>query len=532
MWYALRLSEEPLKDTAPTNALVSTASMPTTAMWLALGASGVLALGIAWQKLCNAPPAWMKELDILGQPRKRRLPGTAIVCGGSIAGATTARILADHFERVVLVDPEIEDGKPKTRIMQYNALHAFLSLFVLAARRLWPEFDNEFEAAGGLIVPADGQLHYSGVYLPSPWHAYPQRRLPDTLVMRRGNAQKALQRLVMKHPTAANISLLPGTVRGFNADSAMTSIRSFTVRKLDGTITALNDVALVADCTGSAQAGYKWLKSAGFSLPDGLRRSYAGNLNYDTLCFTVPPELEATLPEREATGPYFYGNLQHLEYGSAIVSLAKTDNNTMQLLLGNIGDREGDLPRVASDVVPFLERIQGHECIPPWVIETVSILCEHGNPTFDNIKIPTLSNIEYQAVPKGGLPSNFVAVGDSNLKLNPSHGQGFAKIALNGLALNSLLHTVDVNAAYTQGLWNSTRLHDYGNSGCEAMPGETKDTGRFDRWFELKLLTAASQDDEAGAALWNFRQLLATDKAFMAPRFLWKILWTPSRFSS
>jgi hypothetical protein len=46
------------------------------------------------------------------------------------------------------------------------------------------------------------------------------------------------------------------------------------------------------------------------------------------MCFIVPPTLEAMLPKREATGPYFYGNLQHLEYGSAIVSLAKTDNDT------------------------------------------------------------------------------------------------------------------------------------------------------------------------------------------------------------
>jgi hypothetical protein len=42
----------------------------------------------------------------------------------SVAGPVTARILADHFERVILIDPEINDNeKPKTRIMQYNAGH-------------------------------------------------------------------------------------------------------------------------------------------------------------------------------------------------------------------------------------------------------------------------------------------------------------------------------------------------------------------------------------------------------------------------
>lgn len=96
------------------------------------------------------------------------------------------------------------------------------------------------------VVPADGQLHYSGVSLPSPWHDYPQGRLPDTLVMRRCNAQTALQGLLIKHPTAANITMLAATVRSFQAVPDMTSLQSVTVRKLDGTVLQLNDVALVA----------------------------------------------------------------------------------------------------------------------------------------------------------------------------------------------------------------------------------------------------------------------------------------------
>jgi hypothetical protein len=42
----------------------------------------------------------------------------------SISGIVAARICGDHFERVIIVDPEIEDSeKPKTRILQYNAGH-------------------------------------------------------------------------------------------------------------------------------------------------------------------------------------------------------------------------------------------------------------------------------------------------------------------------------------------------------------------------------------------------------------------------
>ncbi|KAJ6569416.1 hypothetical protein B0H19DRAFT_1257065 [Mycena capillaripes] len=518
-------------------------------VWGASAALVFLTSGVIWQMICKSPPPWSKELGVLGQPRDKKLQGTAVVCGGSIAGTVTARILADHFERVILVDPEILDNeKPKTRIMQYDAIHFFLHLFVAGARRLWPDFDQELLAAGARLAPADPRLCYSGIPLITPYHDYPQGRFPETLMIRRSTAQKVLHTLLMKHATATDITLLAGTVRGLEASGDMSSIHSVLVRKPDGTQMHLNDVALVADCTGSTQAGLKWLKSAGFSLPANLRCSYNGNLRYASLCFTVPPELEATLPIPEPatkTGA-IYCYAQHFEYGSSVIGLVKTDNNTMQFMVGDSGVGDGDLPRIASDVVPFISGVRGHAPIPSWFLETVTILCEHGNPSFDNIKIPTQSYIQYHSLPAEVLPSNFVAIGDSNLQLNPIHGQGFSKVILNGLAFDSLLRSVNSglrslprefsaryfkkNATYTQGLWDATKLHDYGTSSCQPMEGETKDTGRFVRWFEMKLVSAATQDDEVGSALWHVRHLLAADKILLAPTVLWKTLWACSRF--
>lgn len=203
----------------------------------------------------------------------------------------------------------------------------------------------QFTPTSFSIVPADTQVHYSGVPLPSPFQDYPLGRLPDTVVMRRSKAQRVLHRLLVQHPTATNITLLGATVRGFQASADMASIQSVSVRTLDGTQLALNDVALVVgkfvciavhfmllvsfkDCTGMTQAGLKWLKSAGFSLPENTRCSYNGNLHYATLCFTVPPELEAMLPIPPDKGAMLYNNIQHAVHGDAIFGLFKTDNNT------------------------------------------------------------------------------------------------------------------------------------------------------------------------------------------------------------
>ncbi|KAJ7891011.1 hypothetical protein B0H14DRAFT_3700703 [Mycena olivaceomarginata] len=443
-----------------------------------------------------------------------------------------ARVLADHFERVILVDPELEDiERPKTRIMQYKRRSC---LFADGARRLWPNFDAELKAGGGRLACGDYQMHYSGVSVPAPYWDYPDGCLPTTLAMRRSSAQKALYYLLMQHPVAARIT----------ASANKACIESVTVRKLDGEQMTIDDVGLVVDCTGTAQTGIKWLENAGFTLPRDLRSSYAPNIRYSTICFSVSPELESKLPipnsARNTIASYLYA--EHFDYGSKAAVLLQTDNHTMQMLMTS---SEDNLPRSRPEIIPFLSTIRGHVPMPSWFLEAVEMLCEHcPEPSYDNIRIPDQSYVKYHSLPSGTLPCNFIAVGDANLQLNPVHGQGFAKVMLNSITLNTLLHSIGsnalplprdfstryfkTNAARTQGLWDATRLHDYGALTCEPMAGETRDTGRFARWFELKFGFRCLED--VASALWHIRNLIARDRALFAPTVLAKVLWTQSRF--
>lgn len=50
-----------------------------------------------------------------------------------VGGVLAAKACSDHFERVILVEPEFSktlSGKPKTRVMQYNSAHGMYMSYV------------------------------------------------------------------------------------------------------------------------------------------------------------------------------------------------------------------------------------------------------------------------------------------------------------------------------------------------------------------------------------------------------------------
>jgi 2-polyprenyl-6-methoxyphenol hydroxylase-like FAD-dependent oxidoreductase len=78
----------------------------------------------------------------------------AIVMGGSIAGMLAARILADHFERVTIVDRDTLPDSPEPRkgAPQMAHVHVLLRRGLLIMRHLFPHLDDDLTQAGALSV--------------------------------------------------------------------------------------------------------------------------------------------------------------------------------------------------------------------------------------------------------------------------------------------------------------------------------------------------------------------------------------------
>lgn len=188
--------------------------------------SGALAFNAIWRLLRShlvAKYSSIEDIKGLGQarPEGSKIRGTAVVCGGrcvwwnspndthsnginrSYAGLSTARVLHDHFERVVIIEPEEwlrEDDARRTdswnqeqkrvRIVQYHSLQSasigYLPFtvsqvatatqpFVLnALRYLFPAWDSTCEESGIRFVLIGHPELLAHVILPG------SRRFPST----------------------------------------------------------------------------------------------------------------------------------------------------------------------------------------------------------------------------------------------------------------------------------------------------------------------------------------------------------------
>jgi 2-polyprenyl-6-methoxyphenol hydroxylase-like FAD-dependent oxidoreductase len=80
--------------------------------------------------------------------------GHALVIGGSMAGLFGGRVLADHFERVTIVERDRypEGATPRKGVLQARHLHALLARGQVTLEELFRGFRDELVAAGALVL--------------------------------------------------------------------------------------------------------------------------------------------------------------------------------------------------------------------------------------------------------------------------------------------------------------------------------------------------------------------------------------------
>jgi 2-polyprenyl-6-methoxyphenol hydroxylase-like FAD-dependent oxidoreductase len=229
-----------------------------------------------------------------------RLGERAIVIGGSMAGLMTARVLADHFEQVTVLERDHIEDHPAIHksIPQGNHLHALLLGGQQVMERLYPGFADRLHAMGAVrvrlgkdnaIYGLTGKAYSLGGSVKEP------RDLGiDTLCQSRGLLEHCVRQCTLESP---NVSFQDDcTVEKLIDDKARVH---GVVYGQDGGSHSLS-ADLVVDAGGRGSHALRWLKDLGFPTPEetsiGVDFAYASTKyripNYsepEKLLFAVAP---------------------------------------------------------------------------------------------------------------------------------------------------------------------------------------------------------------------------------------------------
>ncbi len=208
---------------------------------------------------------------------EHRKTRTAVVIGASITGALAARVLTDHFDRVLLIDRDSMPGRAQTRgkVPQEHHVHLLLQRGRENMENLYPGFMAELEAAGAEIVDLSHGVkwHLAGRWK-NRWPTgikahYCSRTLVEHHLRRRAlrlDGVELRERSVVEEPLWDELGRRIVGLRIIHAEGRREEISA----------------DFVVDASGRGTAAPAWLKARGFPQPENehvvSRLGYASRL--------------------------------------------------------------------------------------------------------------------------------------------------------------------------------------------------------------------------------------------------------------
>jgi 2-polyprenyl-6-methoxyphenol hydroxylase-like FAD-dependent oxidoreductase len=399
----------------------------------------------------------------------------AVVVGSGIAGLLAARVLADHFERVTIVERDFLTGDTEHRrgVPQARHQHTLLAMGANIMEGLFPGLRAELAEQGAPIFDPGQSFR---ILLPSGWT--PQGASEITLqAFTRVALEKSIRRRVMAHQ---RITVRSGyCVAGFQWDQSSGTVTGIYSESQSSSQPAETiEANLIIDASGRTSAlTTSWLRAAGFPTPDRL--VVEANLSYTSRLYDIPPNIDTewTVTTEPPSAPDW-------RRGGSITTV-----EGRRWLIAVFGVGSEVTPSEEDEFLSYAESLRN-----PHIAASIAT----ASPATSLYRVVKLNNRWTLFHQMRRWPDRLLCLGDVVCALNPIYAQGMTVAAIEAMALNDLLNRRHRSGDLTGLAWKFQRraaqiirqswLRATSSDQAWNPPERSGLAARLSRWYSGRLI--------------------------------------------
>lgn len=437
---------------------------------------------------------------------KQTIGKKVIVIGASMAGLLAARVLADHFDQVILLERDMfpPPGANRKGVPQGQHTHVLLELGQQSMETYLPGLTDELTRRGAVRITDASQdirwFHSGGYHQPG------NSDLAGVGVSR-PTLESLIRACVLALPNVRAIEncnvLEPVTTHD---NSRVTGVR--LVGRQNGKSKEAMTADLVVDASGRGSRSPAWLEKLGYNRPP-VEEVRVG-VGYTTCYYRRQPE--------------------HIPGLNGIVFLATPPDKHLAVMLAQDGNRwvvtlGGYLGEHAPTNYPgFLEAARNLPA--PDMYNVIKVAEPLGQPVA--YKFPANLRQHYEKLAE--FPEGYLVLGDALCSFNPIYGQGMTVAAMEARTLdeclangrNELAQNFFAQAGKIIDIsWSTAVGNDLGYPEVE---GPRTPLVRFLNWYIDKVHRAAHNDAQVSIAFLKVINMVAPPPSLMQPGIVWRVL--------